>query len=190
MYERTILSSDWMALVFKGVLILLFGILTLVSPGLTAIVPLIFLGLVLLFNGIMFLMLASRPSFRRWFYLTEGVINLITGFLVFFRPGVAFLTIIWSFGIWLLVSGAFTLLAAFDFSQSISNPGRLFQVINGVLVLIFSWLSIKYPLSGALVLSPSLGLFAILVGTGLLLSCYYLHRTPRGIPKKTLKKPF
>ncbi len=184
MYERIILSGDWMGLVFKGVAAFLFGIVALVRPGLTATLVALFLGLVLVFHGVMSFMLISHNSPRRWLFLIEGIAGVAIGVIIFLWPRTVFLTTAWLLGVWMLLGGIFTIMGGFDFTFKISLWGRIAQTVNGGLFIIFGSLLIRYPTEGVTAVSMLFGLLALVIAAMLFISAYTLLKMPRGIPQR------
>ncbi len=184
MYERIILSGDWMGLVFKGVAAFLFGIVAFLRPGLTATLFALFLGLVLIFHGVMSFMLLSHASPRRWLFLIEGIAGIVIGFIFFLWPRTVLFTTAWLLGVWMVLGGLFTVLGGFDFTFNISLGGRVAQTVNGILFVVFGTLLLRFPSAGVTAASMLLGLFSLVIAALLFISAYILLKMPKGTPQR------
>ena len=67
-------------------------------------------------------------------HVPQGVISLVAGLLVVFNPNAAILTIAIFFGIWLLVSGIFTLIRGFG--DTMETGARVLSIIVGALSIV------------------------------------------------------
>lgn len=92
-----------------------------------------------------------------WVYLLQGVITLILGGLLLFKPGLTLMLIVLFLGVYWLVSGIFSLFGAFT-SRGDGNRGWMLG--SGLLGIIAGLIVIAHPLVST-VLAPAI-LFLII----------------------------
>lgn len=96
-------------LVAIGILGIITGAITLLWPGITALVLAIFIGAWALAHGI--LEIAAAFTARReigveWWLVAAGVLSVLFGVLVLMTPGAGALALIWTIGAYSLAFGA------------------------------------------------------------------------------------
>ena len=112
------LVRNWWLLALRGVCAVLFGILAFSWPGLTLhVVTLVFLiaGWALVTGALQLIAairLRKEIEGEFWLGLT-GVLSILFGLLLIFRPGVGLVTIAWLIGGYALVFGIFLIALAF-----------------------------------------------------------------------------
>ncbi len=76
----TRLARNWWALALRGLIAILFGLLTLFCPGITLTVLVVFVGAFILASGI-FAVIAALRDWRSdaqgWLLLLEGLVGII-----------------------------------------------------------------------------------------------------------------
>src|SRR5208282_2158738 len=85
------LSRYWWAFLLRGVLAVVFGVLTLAWPTITLAALIILFGVYAFADGV-FLLVKAIGSWAarddRWLLLLEGLLGIGIGVLAFFAPGV------------------------------------------------------------------------------------------------------
>jgi uncharacterized membrane protein HdeD (DUF308 family) len=108
-------ENNWGLLFFIGIVSLLAGVLTLFFPGITAIYLIIFIGFRALFDGILTIVAAIRLrkeiQNEGWLIL-NGLVSVIFGLWVIFRPGEGAIALIWTIAIFALIIGIIHILLA------------------------------------------------------------------------------
>ena len=108
-------ENGW-AMLLAGLLGILLGVLTLRTPGITALVLLFYLAAWALVTGVLEMVLAIRLrkeiQGEFWLFLA-GLISVLFGVLLITRPGAGALGVIFYIGCWAIVTGLFTVLLAF-----------------------------------------------------------------------------
>ena len=138
-------KSRW-ALAMRGVAAIIFGVLTLLLPGITLA------GLILLFGS---------------YAIVEGVFkSIVAGVVTFLRPGLTELALLYVIAVWAVVTGVLEIAAAIRLRGRIRGEVRL--GLNGLLSIAFGVLTMLIPGGGALTIVWLIGGYAILFG-GLLL---------------------
>jgi uncharacterized membrane protein HdeD (DUF308 family) len=106
----------WWALLLEGLLGMAAGIVCFVMPGIAAITLVFLIAGWAVMTGILQLIAAIRLrkdiEGEFWLGLT-GVLSILFGLLLVFRPGVGLLTVTWLIGGYALVFGIFLIALAF-----------------------------------------------------------------------------
>lgn len=172
-----VLAGNWWSWVLRGLLAILFGILTFIMPGVTLRV------LVLLFAGYAFVegivnciaaVRAPKGARRWWVLLLEGSVSVAAGMIAFFNPGISALVLIYLIGAWAIVTGAFEIAAAIRLRKQIT--GEWLLILSGVLSVLFGALLFFLPGLGALTIALYIGAYAILFGTLMIVLGFRLRR--------------
>lgn len=160
----TWLGATWGALIVRGVLAVIFGIIAVASPVATAIALALLWGIWALVDGITMIthvFTPSSPTGNRVLWGLMGVLALVAAFIAITRPGLTAVTLTWVLGIWLLVRAVTELVMAFRGSQI--APRGLF-VVSALLDGVLGFLFVANPGVGAVSVAWVLGLLAILWG--------------------------
>jgi uncharacterized membrane protein HdeD (DUF308 family) len=158
------LVTHWWALVLRGVIAILFGIMAFVSPGAVMLSLALLFGVYLLLDGAIGLvsaMQAWRADKRFWPLLAEALLNILMGVIALAFPAGAILAFVIVTAFWALLSGGFMLAAAFRLSL---EHGRLWLAIGGIVSIVWGILLIVTPMLGAVVLTWWLGAYALVFG--------------------------
>ena len=102
-------------LVLIGILGIAAGVVTFVSPGLTAIALLMFIAAWALITGVLQIVVAIR--LRReiegeWLLALSGIVSVVFGVLMVLRPGAGALAVIWIIGGWSIAFGLLLVMVA------------------------------------------------------------------------------
>jgi uncharacterized membrane protein HdeD (DUF308 family) len=156
--------SAWQVLLLTGILAVALGIIVLAWPGKTLFVAGVLFGIYLVVSGIGYVFAAfgihAGAAMRVLTFIT-GIVSLILGFFCF-RDKFEAVTLL---AIWIGVSWLFrgmTLLAA---ALSLDNmPGRGWQVLSGVIIVVGGAVLIVSPLDSIAILTLVAGCWLIAIG--------------------------
>ncbi len=98
----------WWAEIIMGLLSIAAGVIALTYPGLTTLVMLSLIAGWSLINGVFEIITAIKLREvieNEWFYMLQGVLAVLFGILLFIFPGEGILSILWLFGIYLILTG-------------------------------------------------------------------------------------
>ncbi|MBW8910807.1 MAG: HdeD family acid-resistance protein [Sphingomonas sp.] len=163
------LARHWWALLLRGVLGIVLGILTLALPAIALGSLIILFAVYMLADGLLGVISAIRASQRneRWgWLLVEGILGIVAGLVALFLPGAAALTLVLLASVWAIVSGAALLTAGVRLRR---RHGRIWMVLAGMLSIIWGVLLFIFPGAGAIVLTLWIGAYAFAFGTMLLM---------------------
>lgn len=158
------LRNLWLYTVVSGVLAVLLGVLIFVRPGAAILVTAIFFGAYLLVTGIAQLVLAFslRSSVgSRVLLFIGGAAALVLAVLCFLNLSESVdLLAIW-IGVGFIFRGVATAMSAFS-DQSL--PGRIWEIIVGVLSVIAGLIMFVAPLEGLVALTQVTGIILVVIG--------------------------
>lgn len=153
-------AGGWGWVMATGILGVLLGILALLYPGIAILGAAFALGIGLIVQGIIEIVVAFRAETgtagRGWLG-AFGVIALIAGILVVFRPGGGVLVLVWGLILWFLFAGINDLIVAGS-----QREHRGWNIVLGVLGVLAAIVLIASPAS-------AIGLIVVLVALGFLL---------------------
>jgi uncharacterized membrane protein HdeD (DUF308 family) len=161
------LARHWWAIVLRGVVAILFGVVALAAPGAVLLSLAFLFGIYLLIDGVIGLVSTVRAvtAHGHWgALLAEAVLNLLMGLIALFLPGAAVLGFVLLMAAWALISGGLMVAAAVKLH---ATHGRWWLGLGGVASLIWGVLLVLAPMVGAVVLTWWLGIYAIIFGVAL-----------------------
>jgi uncharacterized membrane protein HdeD (DUF308 family) len=162
------LARHWWAVLLRGILAVIFGLMALVWPGLTLEVLIIFFGAYALVEGGFNILYAIRNrAFQGWImHLVEGLVSLIAGLLAFLWPGITALALLYVIAFWAIVTGVMEIVAAWQLRRVIAN--EFWLGLGGLISLIFGLLAILFPGAGALAIVTLIAAYALIFGLALI----------------------
>jgi uncharacterized membrane protein HdeD (DUF308 family) len=161
----TYLGRNWGWIVLRGVVAVLFGVLTIMWPGITLAALIILWGAYAFADGILALVAAwqvrdqGRPF---WSLLVVGLIGIAAGVVTFLWPGITALSLLMVIAAWALMTGIFEIVAAVRLRKEIK--GEWLLVLSGVLSVAFGVLMVVSPGAGALAMLAFIAAYAIAFG--------------------------
>lgn len=164
------LIRNWWSLVIRGLVAVLFGLITFAWPAITLSALVLLFGAYALVDGIVSLagtVRALRANERWGALLFEGIAGIVAGLVTFFWPAITALALTIVIASWAIVTGVFEIVAAIRLRKYITNEWLL--VLSGVLSLVLGVLFIAAPLAGALAIALWIGIYALIFG-GLLIA--------------------
>lgn len=167
------LARNWWLILLRGILAVLFGLLTFAWPGLTLFTLVIFYGVFALIDGIFALIAAvtSGALAPRWWLALVGVLGIGAGVATLMWPDVTGLVLLYLIAGWAIASGIFQIVGAIRLRKEIDDEWLL--IASGVLSVLFGLLVLAFPGAGAL--GIAFGIAAFAVAYGLLLIAFSLR---------------
>jgi uncharacterized membrane protein HdeD (DUF308 family) len=178
----TTFSQNWWALVVRGALAALFGVLTLLLPGLTLTALVLIFGVYALVDGIgnVYIALSNRRSNDNWLLtLLEGVAGILAGILTIVLPGMTALILLYIIAFWAITPGVLEIAASIQLRRDIDNEWLL--GLSGVLSIFFGVVLMIAPGSGALAIAWLIGVYAIVFGATMILLGFRLRNDPQSL---------
>lgn len=158
----------WQAIVARGVVAILFGLLAIFMPVAAALSLVIVFSIYLMADGFLAIASAFRAMRQRhaWGLLAlEGVVDIIASLVLFFMPRLGMVTFVLIVAIWALVAGVVKLVAAFR-REPVAARGWL--ALSAVISIGFAIVLLMAPVLGAVVLTWWLGVYGVVFGIALL----------------------
>lgn len=169
-------SRYWWTFALRGVLLIAFGVLALILPGLTLAVLILLFGAFAVADGLFALIVGVQS--QRWSLLVLSVLAIGAGVIAFLWPGVTALVLLLVIAAWAVVRGAYEIATAIALRNEIEYEWLL--GISGALLFVLGILLFLFPAAGLLSLVWIIGLVALISGVLLLIGAYRL----RGLPER------
>lgn len=174
----------WPVLALRGVMAIIFGLFALLWPGITVFALALLFGAYALIDGVGLLAGAFRhhrgqpvDQLHRLAHLVGGLLGIAAAALTILWPAITVLTLALLVGAWAVVTGIAEILAAIRLRKQIR--GELLTAMAGITSVVAGALILWWPLSGALVLTVILGVYALVFGAVLLALALRLRRHAR-----------
>ena len=149
----------------RGVLAIIFGVIAIIAPGVTATALVyLFAGYVLV-DGVLTIAASIRnreTNDRWWVGLLEGLVSILAGVAAILMPGMAAVTLVLLIGIWAIITGVLEIIAAVRLRREIENEWAL--GLSGVVSVIAGVIMIVNPGVGALGIVWVIAGYAIFFG--------------------------
>jgi len=178
MESFTLLVVDWKAVVIRGALAIILGLIMVLLPAPTLIVATVLIGVFVLMLGligvIMFLAMIDKKNGT--VLLLEGILGIAFGIMTIVWPNITALLLILLLGVWCLIEGILQIFVALTMARKATL--RAVIGMSGALSLIVGLIFILAPGDGALALIWLIGVFVtaygiLSVGNGLAYRHYF-----------------
>src|SRR6476646_8721144 len=156
------LADHWGLAVVMGVVSIILGLLAMFYPGATVVTVAIFFAAWLFVSGAYEVVVSftrDGDTAARVFHAIIGVLSVIVGFALLRSPFQSVEVMIFVLGIFWLVQGIMTFVAAFAVTQ-----GRIWRLVMGILGILVGIVILVYPISSALTLAWIGGIWLVVLG--------------------------
>jgi uncharacterized membrane protein HdeD (DUF308 family) len=177
------LTANWWALALRGLVAVLFGLLTFFLPGITLVSLVLLFGAYALVDGIFNVIAFFRVASHQWALLIEGVIGMIAGVLTFAWPAITAIVLLYVIAFWAILTGILEIIAGIRLRKVITNEWLL--LVMGALSFLFGVLILFAPGTGALAIVLWIGAYALVFGVFLLALAFRLRWHRRLIAQPT-----
>jgi uncharacterized membrane protein HdeD (DUF308 family) len=171
------LSRNWGALVLRGVIAIIFGLIAIFWPGTAFLALAIIYGAYALVDGVLAIYAAvsghAQPG-QWWALILEGIIGIGIGLITFFFPPVTEIALVYLIAIWAIATGIFEIIAAFRLRRHVAGEWAL--VVAGILSVLFGIILAASPGAGAVVLMWIIGAYALVFGIAMIVLGFRLRR--------------
>ena|SRR5436305_102394 len=182
-----ILRNNWWALVLRGVIAILFALISFAVPGITIAVLVTIFGFYALFDGVLAIVSTIRAvqGHRRWgAFLFEGVVGILFGLYAIIFPIAAAATFVMLVAIWAVFTGILEISAAIRLRRHIQ--GEWLLILVGVLSILLGLVLVAAPVSGAVFLVWLLASYGLIFGILLIALGFRVRRLPQSAVYTTL----
>jgi uncharacterized membrane protein HdeD (DUF308 family) len=163
-----ILVSNWWAVLLRGVVSLLFGLATLLVPGLSLVALVLAFGIYALADGAFSVAVALRRSTgeTRWVHVVEGALQIAAGLVTLRWPNVMVFSLSYLVAAWAMVIGVLRIIAAVRLRKAIT--GEWLLALTGFGSIALGLLFLSFPAAGAIALGRWVGAYALVLGIALM----------------------
>lgn len=155
-------QKKWWVLLLRGILLLIFGILALVTPGMVLATMLFYFGFIAIFSGIFVIIEGFMSSEDKGTIILEGIFYILFGLLFLIMPGFVVSFTLYFIAFWALIAGIFMIVKAIKLRKVIQNEWLI--ILNGIITVILGLLIFANVFAGAEILVMVFGFYAILSG--------------------------
>ena len=167
-------AGHWGLAVVLGVLSIILGLLAIAYPGRTVVIVAIFFAAWLFVTGIYEVIVSftrDGDTAMRVFHAIIGVLAVIVGFALLRTPFQSVEVLIFVLGVFWLVQGIMTFVAAFSVKQ-----GRNWGIFIGILGVLAGIVILAYPIDSALTLAFVGGIWLVILGIMQIVAGFQLRR--------------
>jgi uncharacterized membrane protein HdeD (DUF308 family) len=151
------------ALIIRGLLLIVLGVLAFVFPGPTLAALIAVLAAVALVDGVLAVIAGfMAPGGARWWIVLAGVAAIVIGVLTFVSPGSTAIAIVLFVGAWSIVIGVGQVVTGWTLRNAIE--GEWLYIASGVVSIVFGAFLLIAPGDGVLALLWLIALYAIAIG--------------------------
>ena len=175
------LASRWGWVVLRGIVAIVFGLLSLTRPGVMS------LSLVMLFAAYAFVggiatiitsALRGRAGESWGMLMLDGILGVTVAVVAVMWPASTAIAFVWVLGIWAVFTGALEVGSAISLRKLIHHEWAL--AAAGVLTIVFGALMLARPLIGGLAVVWTLGVYALAFGASMVVLGFRLRSYARG----------
>lgn len=160
-----ILARNWWMLLLRGLVAVLFGILTWLMPQVSLEFLVLLFGAFVLVDGVLGagMAIAGRKEYEDWgVLLLWGFVGVGIGILTFAAPVVTGLVLLFFIAIWAITTGVLEIVVAIRLRREIENEWLL--ILGGLVSIVFGIFLMLHPGAGALALVWLIGIYAVAFG--------------------------
>jgi uncharacterized membrane protein HdeD (DUF308 family) len=166
-----ITPHSWGALLLRGIIAVILGIIALVAPGIALLALIIVFGAYAFLDGLLAVVVAiqERHVMPDWgWLLVEGIAGIILGIIAFAWPVKTALILLFIVAAWAIVTGVMEIAAAFTVRSWLI-------ALAGILSVAFGILLFARPGAGLLSILWVLGIYALVFGVILIAHAFQLR---------------
>ena len=172
-----LLTRNWWALVVRGVMAILFGVLAFSWPGITLAILVLLFGAYALVDGIFAIVLAIggwKERDDRWLLLLEGILGMGIGIMTYLAPEITGVGLLLYIAAWSLATGVLKIAAAIRLRRRIE--GEWWLALSGAASVVFAGIAMWNPVAGALGLLGLIASYALVFGAVLIVLGFKVRR--------------
>lgn len=161
------LCGQWGLIALRGILGIVFGVLTFIWPIATILSLAIIWGVFVLADGVTALASSWRMyknGVKWWPYLVFGLVGVLAGLMALLWPGLTALILLYVIAFWAIFGGITQLMAGINMPNKTEGENHWYLLIGGILGIIFGVLLLFAPLEGALAVVMVIGFYALVTG--------------------------
>lgn len=171
-----VLARNWWAVLIRGVIAVIFGILAYLWPGATWVAVAILFGAYALVDGIFAIVAAVRAAEtqqRWWPFVIEGIVGIVIAAITFYDVRITIFALYFTIAAWAFLTGIFEIVAAIELRKHVAN--EFWLILGGIASIAFAVLMIWFPLAGFLAITWLIAAYAIVFGIMLIALAFRLR---------------
>jgi uncharacterized membrane protein HdeD (DUF308 family) len=160
-----VLSRNWGWVVLRGIVAVVFGVLTLIQPGITLAALVLMFGAYSIADGVFSIVwaIANRRGEPAWVSLViGGLLGIAAGIVTFFFPAITAVALLMIMAAWAIAIGVTSIVAAIRLRKEMTGEWRL--VLSGLLSVALGVILVAAPAVGALAMVLWIGGYAVASG--------------------------
>jgi uncharacterized membrane protein HdeD (DUF308 family) len=183
------ISDTWWLVLLRGIMLLLFGILFLLQPGMTLIMVMAILGAFWFVDGIFMIInsIVGHRYIKGWGWgIFSGILGVFAGIIVMLHPvaGAVFsqLFLVYFVGIIAIFKGVSEIYFGIILRKEIKNEWT--YILVGLISIVFGTLILMNPVSGIMMLIWMVIFLSIVGGILLIVRSFQLHKIGKELTEK------
>jgi uncharacterized membrane protein HdeD (DUF308 family) len=171
-----VLARNWGMVALRGVVALVFGLLTIARPGITLAFLVLLFGAYALVDGVVSIAaaLTNRRGEPHWVaLLLLGLAGVAAGIVTFLMPGITAIVLLYFIAAWAILRGVAEIAMAIQLRKVIT--GEWLLGLAGVLSVLFGLVLVMFPGAGALAVVLWIGVWAVVLGVVLIALAFRLR---------------
>jgi uncharacterized membrane protein HdeD (DUF308 family) len=177
------MRNYWWLILLRGIVTVVFGVYTLLNPGISAVSLVLAFGIYAVVSGgfsVGLALFSGANSDDRVMLGLQGILSGLLGILVVTWPGISMISLLAAIIGFAFVNGIVEVVAAFQWRD-------LWIGLSGVLSILFAIYAFRYPGDGALAVVFAIGIYAISVGVMLVIASFQVRRVGNALAPSPVK---
>lgn len=174
------LGRNWWLLLLRGLVAIVFALLTWAQPGVSLAALVLVFGIYVLADGLLgvWSAIAKRRDNRHWWLLLLwGLVGIVVGVMTFIMPGITGLVLLMYIAAWAMITGVLQIVAAIRLRKEIK--GEWLMILSGLVSVAFGVLLFLQPGAGALAVAWIIAAYAFILGVLMVLLAFKVRKLGR-----------
>ena len=174
------LGRNWWLLLLRGLVAIVFALLTWAQPGVSLAALVLVFGIYVLADGLLgvWSAIAKRRDNRHWWLLLLwGLVGIVVGVMTFIMPGITGLVLLMYIAAWAVITGVLQIVAAIRLRKEIK--GEWLMILSGLVSVAFGVLLFLQPGAGALAVAWIIAAYAFIFGVLMVLRAVKVRKLGR-----------
>ena len=176
----TAMGKSWWLLLLRGLVAIVFALLTWAQPGVSLAALVLVFGIYVLADGLLgvWSAIAKRRDNRHWWLLLLwGLVGIVVGVMTFIMPGITGLVLLMYIAAWAVITGVLQIVAAIRLRKEIK--GEWLMILSGLVSVAFGVLLFLQPGAGALAVAWIIAAYAFIFGELMVLLAFKVRKLGR-----------
>ena len=174
------LGRNWWLLLLRGLVAIVFALLTWAQPGVSLAALVLVFGIYVLADGLLgvWSAIAKRRDNRHWWLLLLwGLVGIVVGVMTFIMPGITGLVLLMYIAAWAMITGVLQIVAAIRLRKEIKSEWLM--ILSGLVSVAFGVLLFLQPGAGALAVAWIIAAYAFIFGVLMVLLAFKVRKLGR-----------